>query len=184
MVAPDSRLVPMATSLNPGGRSERTSQDHIARHISPAGSAEEAYGRRAKLHLGCDFHIIGDLRNWTQGWSDDILTREPPTELTRVLCLNVGGGYGTLKDPDKLAFIAFTLIQQRIHVACLTESRIRRNDLMAALRSIGLDRQFRALGLNGQISWLVREPVAEKVVSRLEYEGGRISGLVLAGSCI
>jgi exonuclease III len=88
-----------------------------------------------------------------------------------------------LKDPDKLAFIAFTLIQQRIHVACLTESRIRRNDLMAALRSIGLDRQFRAFGLNGQISWLVREPVAEKVVSRLDYEGGRISGLVLAGSC-
>jgi hypothetical protein len=96
-----------------------------------------------------------------------------------------GAPDGTLKDPDKLAFIAFTLIQQRIHVACLTESpsRIRRNDLTAALRSIGLERQFRALGLNGQISWLVREPVADKVVSRLEYEGGRTACLVLAGSC-
>jgi exonuclease III len=97
--------------------------------------------------------------------------------------LNVGGGSGTLKDPDKLAFIAFALIQQRIHVACLTESRIRRNDLSAALKSIGLERQFKAFGLNGQISWLVREPVADKVVSKLEIEGGRTAGLVLAGSC-
>ena len=68
-------------------------------------------------------------------------------------------------------------------MACLTESGIRRNDLTAGLRRIGLERQFRAFGLNGKISWLVREPVADKVVSRLDYEGGRISGLVLAGAC-
>jgi exonuclease III len=146
-------------------------------------SAEEAFAQRAKLHLGFNFQVIGDLRNWTQGWSHIATSAVPPTDFTRVLCLNVGGGSGTLKDPDKLAFIAFTLIQQRIHVACLTESRIKRNDLTAALKSIGLERQFRAFGSNGQISWLVREPVADKVVSKLEYEGGRIAGLVLAGAC-
>jgi hypothetical protein len=155
----------MDTSLNLGGG---TSQDHTARQTRPAGSAEEAYDRREKLHLGLGFHIAGDLRNWTRGWSDDTMTKELPTELTRVLCLNVGGGSGTLKDPDKLAFIAFTLIQQRIHVACLTESRIRRNDLTAALKSIGLERQFRAFGLNGQISWLVHPPVLIQIGSVFE----------------
>ncbi len=58
---------------------------------------------------------------------------------------------------------------------CLTESGIKRNGLTAALKSIGLERQFRAFGQNGRISWLVREPVADKVVGRLEYEGGRIA---------
>ena len=146
----------METTLNLGGRSARTSHDHTARPMVPAISAEDAFARREKLHLGLDFHVAGDLRNWTQGWSHDVMSVELPTDFTRVLCLNVGGGSGKLKDPDKLAFIAFTLIQQRIHVACLTESRIKRNDPTAALRNIGLERQFRAFGLNGQISWLVR----------------------------
>ena len=68
-------------------------------------------------------------------------------------------------------------------MACLTESGIKRNDLTAALRRVGMEREFRAFGLNGKISWLIREPVADKVVARLDYEGGRISGLVLAGAC-
>ena len=67
MAAPDSRLVLMETSLNPGGGSERTSQDHFIRHMSPAGSAEEAYDRREKLHLGFDFHIVGDLTGLKDG---------------------------------------------------------------------------------------------------------------------
>ena len=110
-------------------------------------------------------------------------TTLPSSDFMRVLCLNVGGGPGTLRDPDKLAFIAFTLLQQGVHIACLTESGIKRNGLTAALKSIGLNRKFRAFGQNGHISWLVREPVADKVVGRLEYEGGRIAGLVLAGAC-
>jgi hypothetical protein len=146
-------------------------------------SNEEAFDRREKLHLGSDFHVIGDLKNWQRGWSHDVSSTIPSTDFTRVLCLNVGGGPGTLKDPDKLSFIAYALIQQGVHIACLTESGIKRNELTAALKSIGLERQFRAFGQNGRISWLVREPVADKVVGRLEYEGGRIAGLVLAGAC-
>jgi hypothetical protein len=149
----------MQNPSNLGGGSARTSHDYADRQVGTAISAEEAFAQREKLHLGFNFQVTGDLRNWTMGWSHIATSAVPPTDFTRVLCLNVGGGSGTLKDPDKLAFIAFTLIQQRIHVACLTESRIKRNDLTAALRSIGLERQFKALGSNGQISWLVREPV-------------------------
>ena len=108
----------METTLNLGGRSARTSHDHTDRQVMPAISAEEAFERREQLHLGFNFQVIGDLRNWTKGWSHIVTSAVPPTDFTRVLCLNVGGGSGTLKDPDKLAFIAFTLIQQRIHVAC------------------------------------------------------------------
>ena len=180
MKALDSRLVPMETTLNLGGRSEGTSHELIDQREVPASSAEEAFMRREKLHFGSDFQVIGDLRNWTRGWSHEVTSAVRSTDFTRVLCLNVGGGPGTLRDPEKLSFIAFTLIQQDIHVACLTESRIKRNELTAALKDIGLERQFRAFGLNEHISWLVREPVADKVVSRLELEGGRIAGLVLA----
>ena len=183
MKALDSRLVPMETTLNLGGRSEGTSHELIDQREVPASSAEEAFMRREKLHFGSDFQVIGDLRNWTRGWSHEVTSAVRSTDFTRVLCLNVGGGTGTLRDPEKLSFIAFTLIQQDIHVACLTESRIKRNELTAALKDIGLERQFRAFGLNEHISWLVREPVADKVVSRLELEGGRIAGLVLAGAC-
>ncbi len=84
----------MSQNLNMEGRSEWTSQDYAAQRLNPAGSAEEAYDRREKLHLGSDFHIAGDLRNWVQGWSHDIMLGEPPTDFTRVLCLNVGGGFG------------------------------------------------------------------------------------------
>ena len=149
-----------------GGRSARTSHNSSSQ---TGVSAEEAFAHRQKLQLGSEFQVIGDLRNWTRGWSHDVDSTVRFTDFTRVLCWNVGGSSGTLKDPDKLSFIAFTLIQQGIHVACLTESGIRRNDLTAGLRRIGLDRQFRAFGFNGKISWLVREPVADKVVSVTAY---------------
>ena len=181
MTVLDSRLVSMETMTRSiGGRSVRASHNSS----SPTGvSVEEAFAQRQKLQLGSEFQVIGDLRNWTRYWSHDVSSTVEYTDFTRVLCLNVGGSSGTLRDPDKLSFLAFTLIQQGIHVACLTESGIRRNDLTAGLRRIGLERQFRAFGLNGKISWLVREPVADKVVSRLDFDGGRISGLVLAGAC-
>ncbi len=173
----------MVQNPNLGGRPERTSQERMDQQEELTVSNEEAFDRREKLHLGSNFHVIGDLKNWQRGWSHDVSSTIPSTDFTRVLCLNVGGGPGTLKDPDKLSFIAYALIQQGVHIACLTESGIKRNGLTAALKSIGLERQFRAFGQNGRISWLVREPVADKVVGRLEYEGGRIAGLVLAGAC-
>ncbi len=107
----------METTLNLGGGSARASQDYADRQMETAISAEAAFAQREKLHLGFNFQVIGDLRNWTKGWSHIATSAVPPTDFTRVLCLNVGGGSGTLKDPDKLAFVAFTLIQQRIHVA-------------------------------------------------------------------
>jgi len=42
---------------------------------------------------------------------------------------------------------------------------------------------FRAEGKNGLVAWLVQTPMADKIVARMEYEGGRIAGLVLAGQC-
>jgi len=180
----DSRLEVMETTTRSnGGRSARTSHNYTSQLNATVISNEEAFEQRQNLQLGSEFQVIGDLRNWTRSWSPDVDSTVRCTDFTRVLCLNVGGSSGTLRDPDKLAFIAFMLIQQGIHVACLTESGIKRNDLTAGLRRIGLERQFRAFGLNGKISWLVREPVADKVVSRLDLDGGRISGLVLAGAC-
>ena len=173
----------METPLNIGGVSERASHNLTDQRTEMTGSDKTAFERRARLHLGSEFQVIGDLRNWRQGWSSEVDPTMRPTIFTRVLGLNVGGGSGTLRDPEKLSFITFALIQQGIHVACLTESGIKRNDLTAALRRIGMEREFRAFGLNGKISWLIREPVADKVVARLDYEGGRISGLVLAGAC-
>jgi hypothetical protein len=75
------------------------------------------------------------------------------------------------------------MLQQHIHVACLTEGKASYKDLQAALKRIGMSAHFRAEGKNGTVTWLVQAPVADKIVGRLEYEGGRIAGLVLAGSC-
>jgi len=99
------------------------------------------------------------------------------------MCWNAGGGAGTLKDDDKLRFLTLTMLQQHIHVACLTEGKASYKDLQAALKRIGMGAHFRAEGKNGTVAWLVQTPVADKIVGRLEYEGGRIAGLVLAGSC-
>ena len=112
----------MATPLNLGGRSERTSHNLTDQEIEMVSSDRAAFERRARLHLGSVFQMIGDLRNWNQGWSYAVDPTMRPTMFTRVLCLNVGGGSGTLRDPEKLSFITFALIQQGIHVACLTES--------------------------------------------------------------
>ena len=60
MKALDSRLVPMETTLNPGGRSEGTSHELIDQREVPASSAEEAFMRREKLHFGSDFQVTGD----------------------------------------------------------------------------------------------------------------------------
>ena len=164
MKALDSRLVPMETTLNLGGRSEGTSHELIDQREVPASSAEEAFMRREKLHFGSDFQVIGDLRNWTRGWSHEVTSAVRSTDFTRVLCLNVGGGPGTLRDPEKLSFIAFTLIQQDIHVACLTESRIKRNELTAALKDIGLERQFRA-SPDGWETWFKRFPASSGLIA-------------------
>jgi len=122
----------MVQNPNLGGRSERTSQERTEQQEELTAISEEAFDKREKLHLGSDFHVIGDLKNWQRGWSHDVSSTIPPTDFTRVLCLNVGGGPGTLKDPDKLAFIAYALLQQGVHIACLTESGIKRNALTAA----------------------------------------------------
>jgi hypothetical protein len=114
----------MEQDLSRGERSERTSRKSTDQQEERAASNEEAFDRREKLHLGSNFHVIGDLENWQRGWSHDVSSSIPSTDFTRVLCLNVGGGPGTLTDPDKLAFIAYALIQQGVHIACLTESGI------------------------------------------------------------
>ena len=121
----------MVQNPNLGGRPERTSQERMDQQEELTVSNEEAFDRREKLHLGSNFHVIGDLRNWQRGWSRDVSSTIPSTDFTRVLCLNVGGGPGTLSDPDKLGFIAYALIQQGVHIACLTESGIKRNGLTA-----------------------------------------------------
>ena len=123
MTVLDSRLVSMETMTRSiGGRSVRTPHNSSSQ---TGVSVEEAFVQRQKPQLGSEFQVIGDLRNWTRCWSHDVDSTVEYTDFTRVLCLNVGGSGGTLRDPDKLSFLAFTLIQQGIHVACLTESGIR-----------------------------------------------------------
>ena len=64
-----SRLESMVQNPNLGRGSARTSHDHAERQVGMAISAEEAFAQREKLHLGFNFQVIGDLRNWTKGWS-------------------------------------------------------------------------------------------------------------------
>ena len=144
---------------------------------------DELYQNREKLQLGSEFHVVGNLHNWTSEWNDEVLPTPRISVTTRMMCWNVGGGAGTLKDDDKLRFLTLTMLQQHIHVACLTEGKANCKDLQAALKRIGMSAHFRAEGKNGTVAWLVQSPVADKIVGRLEFEGGRIAGLVLAGSC-
>ena len=144
---------------------------------------DELYHHRERLQLGTEFHVIGNLHNWAREWIDDVLPTPRIAETTRMMCWNAGGGAGTLKDDDKLRFLTLTMLQQHIHVACLTEGKASYKDLQAALKRIGMSAHFRVEGKNGTVTWLVQAPVADKIVGRLEYEGGRIAGLVLAGSC-
>ena len=145
--------------------------------------AEELYKEREQQQLGSVFQVVGSLRNWTSQWSDDVFPTPRVSDSTRVMCWNAGGGAGTLKDDDKLRFLTLVMLQQHIHVVCLTEGKVRSPDLHAALKRIGMGAHFRAEGRNGLVAWLVQTPTADKIVARLEYEGGRIAGIVLAGAC-
>ncbi len=102
----------------------------------------ELYQHRERLQLGLDFHVTGNLHNWTREWTDAVLPTPRISATTRMMCWNAGGGAGTLKDDDKLRFLTLTMLQQRIHVACLTEGRARCKDLQAALRRIGMSAHF------------------------------------------
>ena len=144
---------------------------------------DELYQNREKLQLGSEFHVVGNLHNWTSEWNDEVLPTPRISATTRMMCWNAGGGAGTLKDEDKLRFLTLTMLQQHIHVVCLTEGKASCQDLRVALKRIGMSAHFRAEGKNGTVAWLVQTPTADKIVGRLEYEGGRIAGLVLAGSC-
>ena len=118
--------------------------------------AEELYKEREQQQLGSVFHVVGSLRNWTSQWSDDVFPTPRVSDSTRVMCWNAGGGAGTLKDDDKLRFLTLVMLQQHIHVACLTEGKVRSSDLHAALKRIGMGAHFRAEGRNGLVAWLVQ----------------------------
>ena len=136
---------------------------------------DKLYHQREQLQMGVDFNVIGNLHNWARIWTDEVLPTPRISATTRVMCWNAGGGAGTLKDDDKLRFLTLTMLQQHIHVACLTEGKANCRDLQAALKRIGMGAHFRAEGKNGTVAWLVQAPVADKIVGRLEYEGGRIA---------
>jgi dTDP-4-amino-4,6-dideoxygalactose transaminase len=53
----------MEQDLSRGERSERTSRERTDQQEERAASNEEAFDRREKLHLGSNFHVIGDLKN-------------------------------------------------------------------------------------------------------------------------
>ena len=84
---------------------------------------DELYQNREKLQLGSEFHVVGNLHNWTSEWNDEVLPTPRISATTRMMCWNAGGGAGTLKDDDKLRFLTLTMLQQHIHVACLTEGK-------------------------------------------------------------
>ena len=176
---PSRRLDTMSTKRSLGGRpkASRFLVDETALTI------EDLFKEREKAQLGTAFQVIGSLRNWTSEWSTDVYPTPRISGSTRVMCWNAGGGSGTLKDDDKLRFLTLVMLQQHVHVACISEGKVRCQDLQATLKRIGMSAHFRAEGKNGMVAWLVRTPTADKIVARLEYEGGRISGLVLAGAC-
>ena len=92
--------------------------------------------------MGVDFHVIGNLHNWARIWTDEVLPTPRISATTRVMCWNAGGGSGTLKVDDKLRFLTFTMLQQHIHVACLTECNANYNDFQAALKRIWMGPHF------------------------------------------
>ena len=151
--------------------------------LAPRNCIEELYREREKQQLGSTFHVVGSLRNWASEWIGEVYPTPRISDSTRVICWNAGGGAGTLKDDDKLRFLTMVMLQQHIHIACLTEGKVRCQDLTAGLKRIGMGAHFRAEGKNGSVAWLVQTPTADKIVGRLEYEGGRIAGIVLAGAC-
>ena len=81
----------METPLNIGGGSERASHNLTDQRTELTGSDKAAFERRARLHLGSEFQVIGDLRNWRQGWSSEVDPTMRPTIFTRVLGLNAHG---------------------------------------------------------------------------------------------
>jgi hypothetical protein len=65
------------------------------------------------------------------------------------MCWNVGGGAGTLRDKEKLQFLAHTMLQQRVHI---TEGKVTLKELKRLLRQINMHLHFRAFGKNGDVA--------------------------------
>ena len=141
------------------------------------------YEQRERLQLGNTFTMVGNLHNVASGYDTGCSPSPHKTDFTRVLTWNVGGGSGTLRDRDKLVFLTNTMLQQHVHIACITEGKVTLKVLRRLLRQVNMHLHFRAFGKNGDVAWLVQTAVADKVVQTLDLEETRISGLVLAGEC-
>ena len=144
---------------------------------------EELYLRREQLQLGNSFTMVGNLHNIVSAFTATPLPAETQADFTRVMCWNVGGGMGTLRSTEKLRFLTNTMLQQRVHLACITEGKVTLKELKRLLRQVNMHLHFRAFGKNGEVAWLVQTAVADKVVQTLDLQETRISGLVLAGEC-
>ena len=84
----------------------------------------ELYAQRERLQLGNSFTMIGNLHNVASSYSATPPPVERQADFTRVMCWNAGGGTGTLRDREKLRFLASTMLQQRVHLACITEGKV------------------------------------------------------------
>ena len=89
----------------------------------------ELYAQRERLQLGNSFTMIGNLHNVASSYSATPPPVERQADFTRVMCWNAGGGAGTLRDREKLRFLANTMIQQRVHPACITEGKVTLKEL-------------------------------------------------------
>jgi hypothetical protein len=145
------RLGAMSTKRSLDGGPKRASRSSTE-GADPLTRMVELYQHRERLQLGLDFHVIGNLHDWTREWTDAVLPTPRISATTRMMCWNAGGGAGTLKDDDKLRFLTLAMLQQHIHVACLTEGKARCKDLQAALKRIGMNAHFRAEGKNGTVA--------------------------------
>ena len=148
-----------------------------------ASSLATLYAQRERLQLGSTYAVVGNMHNVASGYSNDCSSSPHKTDFTRVLTWNVGGGAGTLRDRDKLRFLTNTMLQQHVHLACITEGKVTLKELKRLLRQVNMHLHFRAFGKNGDVTWLVQTAVADKVVQTLDLQETRISGLVLAGEC-
>ena len=148
-----------------------------------ASSLATLYAQRERLQLGSTYAVVGNMHNVASGYSNDCSSSPHKTDFTRVLTWNVGGGAGTLRDRDKLRFLTNTMLQQHVHLACITEGKVTLKELKRLLRQVNMHLHFRAFGKNGDVTWLVQTAVADKVVQTLdlqETEGTLVPGVVAA----
>ena len=82
------------------------------------------YAQRERMQLGNTYTLVGNLHNVVSGYGNDCPPSTQQTDFTRVLTWNVGGGPGTLRDRDKLCFLTSTMLQQHVHIACITEGKV------------------------------------------------------------